>query len=73
MDKYTITADGKLLVNCYAETTPTLVEFHGDLEFHTFDGKTSEWWSYIARFTEGRCVRIWCDDYHVVNNQGVGK
>lgn len=39
------------------------VPFHGDLEFHHLDTSTREWWSYVARFTEGRCVRIWCDEY----------
>jgi hypothetical protein len=33
------------------------IPYHGDIEFHHYDAKQG-WWSYIARFTEGRCVRI---------------
>jgi len=34
---------------------------HGDLEFY-YDENLG-WWSYIARFTEERCVRIWLHEH----------
>lgn len=43
------------------EEDAAIEDFHGDLEFHHFD-KEGGWWSYIARFTEGRCVRIWLNE-----------
>lgn len=33
-------------------------DFHGDIEFHAVDRSGCRY-SYVARFTEGRCVRIW--------------
>jgi hypothetical protein len=38
-------------------------DFHGDLEFGHYDGRTKEHWEYVARFSEGRCVRIWCKEH----------
>jgi hypothetical protein len=38
------------------------VPFHGDIGFYEFS-RDRGWWSYIARFTEGRCVRIWCNEF----------
>lgn len=35
------------------------IPFHGDIGFGHYDSKTGEDWNYVARFTEGRCVRIW--------------
>lgn len=52
MDKYTITADGWLLKD--GESVP----FHGLLEFHTYSTKTHIWFSYEAKFTDGRLVQI---------------
>lgn len=37
--------------------------FHGMLQFYTYDSKTMEWWCYEAKFTDGRCVEIACVEY----------
>ena len=86
LERYTITADGRLVHHAvrYEETPldklpypdrPIIgsitrvpigdveVSFHGDLEFCHYDCSTKARWDYIARFTEGRCVRIWLDEY----------
>ncbi len=33
------------------------VDHHGDIEFYHL-GDDGQWWAYKARFTEGRCTRI---------------
>lgn len=38
------------------------VPMHGDLGFHDYD-RSRGWVSFIARFTEGRCVRIWMEGW----------
>lgn len=51
--------------------TPVLVpekdevfdDFHGDICFGHYDSETKEDWDYIARFTDGKCNRIWCNEY----------
>lgn len=40
-------------------------DFHGDLSFGHYDTNTKEWWDYIARFTDGRCTKIWCSEHEV--------
>jgi hypothetical protein len=40
-----------------------VVDFHGDIGFGHFDYETKEDWDYVARFTEGRCTKIWCDEH----------
>jgi hypothetical protein len=37
--------------------------FHGMLEFYTYDSRTKESWSYEAKFTDGQCVDIRCLEY----------
>src|SRR5215831_15988296 len=37
--------------------------YHGILEFHTYNTKTREMWSYQAKFTHGQCVDIACIKY----------
>lgn len=37
------------------------VLMHGDLQFHDLDAERG-WVSFVARFTEGRCVRIWLEE-----------
>ena len=37
--------------------------FHGDLNFGHYDSKTGEDWEYMARFTEGKCTKIWCAEH----------
>lgn len=45
------------------------IDFHGDLRFcELLDG---EWWEYVARFTEGRCTRIWCEEHTPADRQSV--
>lgn len=39
-----------------------IVQYHGDIEFHQIENDM--WWSYVARFTDGICTRIWCADHH---------
>jgi hypothetical protein len=39
------------------------VPYHGDVRFYRCASRTYEWWEYIARFTEGRCVRITLSEY----------
>ncbi len=39
------------------------IPFHGDIYFGHIDHKTGEDWQYVARFTEGRCTRIWCEKH----------
>lgn len=39
------------------------IAFHGDITFYHYDDQTREWWEYVARFTEGKCVRIWCSEH----------
>lgn len=41
-----------------------VIDFHGDILFGLYDDTTGEDWDYVARFTEGVCTRIWCDEYH---------
>ncbi len=50
--RYEITRDGRLLKD------GSDTEFHGWLEFHTYDSRTHMWWSYKAKFTEGRLMEI---------------
>jgi hypothetical protein len=37
--------------------------FHGVMEFYTYDDCTKESWSYEAKFTDGQCVDIRCLEY----------
>jgi hypothetical protein len=39
------------------------INFHGMLEFHTYDSRTKEHWSYEAKFTDGQCMGIHCIEY----------
>lgn len=41
--------------------------YHGDIEFHHCDN--SRWWSYIARFSEGVCTKIWCAECRELQSQ----
>lgn len=41
--------------------------FHGVLEFYTYDNCTKESWSYEAKFTDGQCVDIRCLEYEHQN------
>lgn len=70
LDTYEITAEGDLLLlppGGAPDAGPQKVEYHGDIELHdgdvTGDPKEPEglwhWVSYVARFTEGKLVRIW--------------
>lgn len=38
-------------------------DFHGDIGFGEYDSATGESWYYVARFTEGKCVRIRCSEH----------
>lgn len=38
-------------------------DFHGDFEFGHYVYETGEDWDYVARFTEGKCTKIWCRKY----------
>lgn len=65
-DRYIIKPDGRLLrrrkdvLDGGWVLGPEIeVPYHGDLEFYAYDRATGESWDYVARFTEGRCVRIW--------------
>jgi len=42
--------------------------YHGMLEFYTYDSRTNEWWSYEAKFTDGQCVDIRCLEYERRNS-----
>lgn len=42
------------------------IPYHGDVRFYEYDTRANRFWEYIARFTEGRCVRIWCEDHGTV-------
>ena len=39
-----------------------LGDYHSDLEFYHY-ADDGEWWMYVARFTDGICVRITCKEY----------
>jgi hypothetical protein len=39
------------------------MNYHGMLEFYTYDCRTKESWSYKAKFTDGQCVDITCIEY----------
>lgn len=39
------------------------VQFHGDISFGHYDPDSEKSWDYIARFTDGICVSIWCDEF----------
>lgn len=57
METYTITADGKLTrTDAFGDVV--LEQFHGDLRFTEFNGKSDEWWEYKARFTDGELSKI---------------
>lgn len=47
----------------------TLSGFHGDILFGHYDPATGEDWDYVARFTDGICTRIWCDEYQPPNKK----
>lgn len=47
------------------ELDEVMDKFHGDIWFGHYDTKTKEDWDYIARFTEGVCTKIWCNEYTV--------
>lgn len=52
LNRYTITADGKLV----GANGP--IDFHGWLDFYHFDTKTDMWWNYRAKFTDGQLQKI---------------
>ncbi len=54
LERYTIEADGRLV----HQRADVEVPYHGDIAFYEGDSKTGEWWEYVARFTDGRCVGI---------------
>jgi len=35
--------------------------YHGDIHFGYYDTETKDDWNYVARFSEGKCVRIMVD------------
>lgn len=37
--------------------------FHGDICFGHYDHKSKEDWDYTARFTDGVCTKLWCDEH----------
>jgi len=41
--------------------------FHGVLEFYTYDDCTKESWSYEAKFTDGQCIDVRCLEYEHQN------
>lgn len=45
-----------------------VIDYHGDIEFYGCNDATKEWWTYVARFTDGRCVRIWLEEYTAPEN-----
>ena len=47
------------------------IPFHGDISFYHYDNNTKEWWDYVARFTDGRCTKIWCAEYECANSKGI--
>lgn len=43
----------------FEEGDPTeYPDFHGDLCFYDLNSRNGEWWEFVARFTEGKCVKI---------------
>jgi hypothetical protein len=38
-------------------------DFHGDISFGHLVWETREDWDYVARFTDGICTKIWCEEY----------
>ncbi len=62
MRTFIIKRDGRL-VHLMDDGEKIEIEHHGDIYFHELDSETNEWWEYVARFTEGRLSRIWCDHH----------
>jgi hypothetical protein len=52
LDKFVITADGKLLHDGVRR------RFHGMFNFYHYDTKIDTWWQYEAKFTDGCLVEI---------------
>lgn len=52
LDKYVITADGRLTLD------GDRVSFHGMLHFHHYDSKNDTWWEWVAKFTDDALVEI---------------
>ena len=45
--------------------TVTDTNYHGMLNFYSYNLKTGEWHEYDAKFTDGECVEILLKDFHV--------
>lgn len=63
--RYTIQADGRLhraASTWPAEEPAGYVPHHGDIYLCDYD-KQRGWIELVARFTEGRCVRIWAEEW----------
>lgn len=71
MDKYVIRADGLLIREPggwgHGDVPEMVIPYHGDIKFHDYD-KELGWLALIARFTEGRCVRIWQEEWRAPHN-----
>ena len=52
LENYTITKDGRLVKD------KRDLNFHGFLNFYTYDDKTDEWREFNAKFTDGKLVEI---------------
>jgi hypothetical protein len=51
------------MTTIYDPALDEAVDFHGDIAFGHYDDKTGGDWGYVARFTNGRCVNVWLDNY----------
>jgi hypothetical protein len=63
LDSYRINAEGRLLVQERWDKPIKQVDFHGLLNFYTFEGASSDkgysgWFKYSAKFTNGICQKI---------------
>jgi len=65
LEKYTITADGRLLRDDPwwerpkdQPAKPADMNFHGVLNFYGYNTETEEWREFNAKFTDGKLVEI---------------
>lgn len=73
LEKYVIQTDGRLMhyvsEKALAAGDGRDTKYHGDLDFYD-RADDGEWWRYVARFTDGFCVRITCVEHCFPDTDG---
>lgn len=76
LDKYAITEDRRLIELQFAPedkryVEKRFVEYHGYIDFYDYADKTGDWWSFRAKFTDGKLADIKLTEYRPGEAEGL--